>query len=119
MNRIMRLISVIGSGVASLFTMGCQREPGCIYGPPQMLDDYRRTGQIHPDKSSESEAATEAQKADEEPSTLPETEGEPSKIYGPPEMLKGDDYPSYIQQVESDGIPLDVYGPPPMDEEPE
>ena len=119
MNRIMRLISVIGSGVASLFTMGCQREPECIYGPPQMLDDYRRTGQIHPDKSSESETETETQKADEEPSTLPETEGEPSKIYGPPEMLNGDDYPSYIQQVESDGTPLDVYGPPPMDEEPE
>ena len=116
MNQITRIISIISSAVASLFTLGCQKEPARIYDLPQNLDDYRHTNKTHLEKPSKIKPTSQAEA---DPSTLLETEEGPSRIYNPPERLNGDDFPSYIQQIESDGIPQDIYGPPPMDEEPE
>ena len=78
MKRITRVISMVTGAIASLFTLGCHKEPECIYGPPSMLDAYHKTGQIkHSDGDEKPENTLDT----------PESEGVPSDIYGPPEMF--------------------------------
>ena len=109
MKRITRVISMVTGAIASLFTLGCHKEPECIYGPPSMLDEYHKTGQI--------KHSADLENGDAKPENtleMPESEGVPADIYGPPEMF---DEPAE-ELPESDGVPADIYGPPEMFDEP-
>ncbi|MBR4984791.1 MAG: hypothetical protein IKY83_03495 [Proteobacteria bacterium] len=86
MKRITRVISVITGAISSFFAMGCGRVGGKIYGPPEMLEEYQKTGKIH--HSGKEQAAPDAAKPENEAiPEMPKREDPPSAIYGPPEMF--------------------------------
>lgn len=107
MKRITRVIGMITGAISSLFVIGCDRLGGKIYGPPDMVDEYQRTGEI-----KHSDALDRASDV----SDKLEIEAPPSAIYGPPEMLDGGLENADIP--ESEGVPADIYGPPEMFESP-
>lgn len=85
MKRITRVISMISGAVASLFTVGCMKPAGDVYGPPDSFDRYRETAE----SDQEAPGAEGEGKLDRDPApAFPESEEEPKKIYGPPEMLE-------------------------------
>lgn len=107
MKHITKVIGIIAGAISSLFAMGCHKEPECIYGPPSMLDEYRKTGEI---KHSGDNGDVKPEAIE-----IPESDGVPADIYGPPAMLLGEEEPDL---PESEGVPADIYGPPEMFDEP-
>ena len=102
MKFITKVLSILTGAISSLCSMGCQKEPECIYGPPAMLKEYQHTGKINHSRDMGE---------NEEKPDLPESDGVPEKIYGPPEMLNNAEKP---ELPESDGVPEKIYGPPEM-----
>ena len=108
MKFITKVLSILTGAISSLCSMGCQKEPECIYGPPAMLKEYQHTGKINHSRDMGE---------NEEKPDLPESEGMSEKIYGPPEMLNNDtndqDFETLkkVNQNRKDGKL--VYGPPP------
>ena len=86
MKRISRVISLIAGAISSFFVVGCDRPSGKIYGPPEMLEEYQRTGKIKHSGTAQSDSDV-AKPENEAKAEMPESEEPPTAIYGPPEMF--------------------------------
>lgn len=119
MKRISRVISLIAGAISSFFVVGCDRPSGKIYGPPEMLEEYQRTGKI---KHSGTEGADGdvAKPENEAKAEMPESEEPPTAIYGPPEMfgLEPQDVPD-VNSAPEVFETAPVYGVPDAPPQPE